>query len=125
MDRKQVSKKDEIILQQLEVIRTMTENNLNRMGADFWGTPAAPGEDAADTPRPGAPRGDRPQGGREENTASSTGNDATEPPAAEAPPPPEKIEDLQAELEGYIGLASVKKEVKNLINMVTELLPVK
>ncbi len=119
MDRRQVSKKDEIILQQLEVIRTMTENNLNRMGADFWGTPAAPGEDAADTPRPGAPRGDRPQGGREESTASSTGNDATEPPAAEAPPPPEKIEDLQAELEGYIGLASVKKEVKNLINMVT------
>ncbi len=113
MDRKQVSKKDEIILQQLEVIRTMTENNLNRTGADFWGTPAAPGE------APAAPQADQPKADRPGNTASSTGNDATEPPEAETPPPPEKIEDLQAELEGYIGLAPVKKEVKNLINMVT------
>lgn len=113
MDRKPVSKKDEIILQQLEVIRTMTENNLNRMGTDFWGSPAAP---EAEKPAEERPREDRPP---EKPTASSTGNDATEPPAAEAPPPPEKIEDLQAELEGYIGLASVKKEVKNLINMVT------
>ena len=113
MDRKPVSKKDEIILQQLEVIRTMTENNLNRMGTDFWGSPAAP---EAEKPAEERPQVDRPP---EKPTASSTGNDATEPPAAEAPPPPEKIEDLQAELEGYIGLASVKKEVKNLINMVT------
>ena len=43
MRKKDISKKDEIILQQLEVIRTMTENNLNRMGADFWGEPAASG----------------------------------------------------------------------------------
>ncbi len=113
MDRKPVSKKDEIILQQLEVIRTMTENNLNHMGTDFWGSPAAP---EAEKPAEERPQADRPP---EKPTASSTGNDATEPPAAEAPPPPEKIEDLQAELEGYIGLASVKKEVKNLINMVT------
>ena len=113
MDRKPVSKKDEIILQQLEAIRTMTENNLNRMGTDFWGSPAAP---EAEKPAEERPQADRPP---EKPTASSTGNDATEPPAAEAPPPPEKIEDLQAELEGYIGLASVKKEVKNLINMVT------
>ena len=40
-------KKDEIILQQLEVIRTMTEHNLSRMGSDFWGAPApAPGRGA-------------------------------------------------------------------------------
>ena len=32
-----MDKKDEIILQQLDVIRTMTQNNLNRMGSDFWG----------------------------------------------------------------------------------------
>ncbi|WP_295583025.1 AAA family ATPase, partial [uncultured Oscillibacter sp.] len=37
----------------------------------------------------------------------------------EAPPPPEKLEDLQAELAGYIGLGAVKREVENLINMVT------
>ena len=34
-----MDKKDEIILQQLDVIRTMTQNNLNRMGSDFWGAP--------------------------------------------------------------------------------------
>ena len=37
----------------------------------------------------------------------------------EAAPPPEKIEDLQAELDGYIGLKAVKEEVRSLINLVT------
>ena len=106
MDHKNISKKDQVILQQLEVIRTMTENNLNRMGSDFWGTPGAP------------LRTDRPaEKEAEKNTAASTGDDSTKAPEAEVPPP-EKIEDLQAELDGYIGLGAVKKEVKNLINMV-------
>ena len=39
--------------------------------------------------------------------------------AAEAETPPEKIEDLLAELDGYIGLTAIKKEVRSLINMVT------
>ena len=39
MDKRDQSKKDEIILRQLEGIRSMTEHNLSRMGADFWGTP--------------------------------------------------------------------------------------
>ena len=34
-----MDKKDEIILQQLDVIRSMTENNMKRMNSDFWGTP--------------------------------------------------------------------------------------
>ena len=34
-----MDKKDQIILQQLDVIRSMTENNVRRMGSDFWGTP--------------------------------------------------------------------------------------
>ena len=33
-----MDKKDQIILQQLDVIRSMTENNVRRMGSDFWGT---------------------------------------------------------------------------------------
>ena len=32
-----MDKKDQIILQQLDVIRSMTENNVRRMGSDFWG----------------------------------------------------------------------------------------
>lgn len=106
MDKRDGSKKDQIILQQLDVIRTMTENNLNRMGTDFWGAPAAP-----------LPKADPPKvpGG---NTAASTGNgDGAPPPATEKQP--EKLEDLRAELEGYIGLSAVKQEVQNLINLVT------
>ena len=113
MDDKRVSKKDQIILQQLEVIRTMTEHNLSRMGTDFWGAPAAP---------PPAPplQVDAPAGGEAPGPtgAASTGDDATKAPEAETPPP-ETMEDLQAELDGYIGLAAVKREVKNLINLVT------
>ena len=35
-----VGKEDYHIPRQLEVIRSMTEHNLSRMGTDFWGTPA-------------------------------------------------------------------------------------
>ena len=114
MDRKQLDKKDEIILRQLDVIRTMTESSLSRMGTDFWGTPAAP---AGEKDKPAAPGADA--SSQPEKTAASAGGSPGTAQAAEAPPPPEKIEDLQAELEGYIGLGSVKREVKNLINLVT------
>ncbi len=89
-----MNNKDDIILQQMELIRTMTENRLNRMGSDFWGKPKR-----EEAPPP-------------EKTAA--------PAAAEEEPipPPENIEDLQAELESYIGLETVKQEVENLINMV-------
>ena len=110
MDPKNISKKDQVILQQLEVIRTMTEHNLNRMGSDFWGAPPAPPLKVDGPEKPQEKQGDA--------TAASTGNDGTKAPEAEVPPP-EKIEDLQAELDSYIGLAAVKKEVRNLINMVT------
>lgn len=113
MDKRNISKKDQIILQQLDVIRTMTENNLSRMGTDFWGHPSAPPEPAAKKDSPLAP----PVSGSGD-AAASTGNDDTQPPASELPPP-EKIDDLLEELDQYIGLSSVKKEVKNLINMVT------
>ena len=53
------SKKDDIILQQLEVIRTMSENNLKRMNSDFWGSPLlTPETPAGKTPEtPAAPDG--------------------------------------------------------------------
>ena len=113
-DQKRLDRKDEIILQQLDVIRTMTENSLSRMGTDFWGAPAAPaGEKAAGGPA--APGKDAPAPSKQASSGDSAGTAQT----AEAPPPVERIEDLQAELEGYIGLSSVKREVKNLINLVT------
>ena len=114
MDKKNISKKDQIILQQLDVIRTMTENNLSRMGSDFWGRPAQPLK--VDTPANPSAGGPAPDGSG--GTAASTGNDDTKAPPTEDNSP-ENIEDLQSELDGYIGLTAIKKEVKNLINMVT------
>lgn len=119
MDPKNISKKDQIILQQLEVIRTMTENNLNRMGTDFWGAPPAAGtkDQGAASGRTDEPAREAPAK-EKDGTAASTGNSESGNLEEEAVPP-EKIEDLQAELDGYIGLETVKKEVRNLINMVT------
>ena len=107
MARKDESKKDQIILQQMEVIRSMTEHNLRRMGTDFWGTPApARPPETAGTSREETPT--VPEKQREpEKTA-----------APEEKTPPEKLEDLLAELDSYIGLEAVKREVRSLTNLV-------
>ena len=98
-----MDKKDEIILQQLDVIRSMTENNLNRMSSDFWGAPKVQ--------QPTAPKKNQPP--TADGTPGSSGETKEEPAQ-----PKEKIEDILAELDGYIGLEAVKEEVHNLINMV-------
>ena len=109
-----MDKKDEIILQQLEVIRTMTERNLRSMGDDFWGTPF---EGVLSPKSPSAP----PSGGKPVGRADgkmpaqpSDGKTAGGQPAAKAekaevvePLPKEDMKDLQAELDSYIGLATV------------------
>ena len=105
-----MDQKDKIILQQLDVIRSMTENSRKRMNSDFWGTPAAPQPSAA----PKAP--EAADNGGEKKAAVSTGQKESEP--EEELPPPEKLEDLLAELDTYIGLDVVKDEVRSLINMV-------
>ena len=102
MDKK--DRKDEIILQQLEVIQTLTEHNLRRMGTDFWGTPKTPGP-SEDPKTPDTPKAPGTEPAAKTESAGET----------EAP----QLEDLQAELESYVGLESVKKEVKNLINLAT------
>ena len=56
-----MDKKDEIILQQLDVIRTMTQNNLNRMGSDFWGTPLTPDAPKSAVPKEAAPKANAPK----------------------------------------------------------------
>ena len=116
-----MDKKDEIILQQLDVIRTMTQNNLNRMGSDFWGAPLTPDAPKSAVPKEVAPKANAPKsadGAKPNKSAASIG--AGEKKEEEAPlPPPEKIEDLKKELDTYIGLGEVKREVNNLINMAT------
>ena len=87
-----MDKKDEIILQQLDVIRSMTERNLRSMNADFWGTPLSPAdktpEKAPDKTPEKAP--DKKSGGPEQQTE------------APEPLPKEDMKDLQAELEDAI-----------------------
>ena len=98
-----MDKKDKIILQQLDVIRSMTENNMKRMNTDFWGTPFE--NVTGDAPKsPAAPAKDAEKKTPPAATASPSGG----VPAEEELPPPEKIEDLLAELDTYIGLAVVK-----------------
>ena len=102
-----MDKKDEIILQQLDVIRSMTERNLRSVNSDFWGTPLSPAEKPGEKAAPKTP-GKAPEkksGGPEQ------------PSEAPEPLPKEDMKDLLAELDGYIGLQTVKEEVHNLINM--------
>ena len=104
-----MDKKDEIILQQLDVIRTMTENGLRRMSNDFWGTPFESVGKQPSTPTTPSSDVSRPK-------VQETQTAAPEPEAEL--PPPEKIEDLLAELDGYVGLSLIKEEVRSLINTV-------
>ena len=111
-----MDKKDQIILQQLDVIRSMTENSMKRMNSDFWGTPFENvGKEPVTPAAPAAPG----KGEEKKNTPpTATAKPGDGKPAEEELPPPEKMEDLMAELDSYIGLGVVKEEVHNLINMV-------
>ena len=101
-----MDRKDELILRQLETIRTMAEHSLNRMGTDFWGNPKAP----ATPVEKKETKLEEKDSGADAQPGAEAGEEAKEP---------EKIEDLKAELDSYIGLEAVKQEVRNLINMVT------
>lgn len=100
-----MDRKDEIILQQMDLIRSMTERNLRSMDADFWGTPLM--EKKTNQP---------PISEKSEKPASQT--QAAKPEEKEEIPPKEKIEDLLAELDSYVGMDAIKTEVRSLINMV-------
>ena len=103
-----MDRKDEIILQQMDLIRSMTERNLRSMDTDFWGTPFM--EKKTDPP-PKPDKSEKPQ-----KPAPQT--QAEKPGEKEEIPPKEKIEDLLAELDSYVGMDAIKEEVRSLINMV-------
>lgn len=100
-----MDRKDEIILQQMDLIRSMTERNLRSMDTDFWGTPLM--EKKTNQP---------PISEKSEKPASQT--QAAKPEEKEEISPKEKIEDLLAELDSYVGMDAIKTEVRSLINMV-------
>ena len=103
-----MDRKDEIILQQMDLIRSMTERNLRSMDMDFWGTPLMENRTA------------RPQKTEktEKPEKAAPQTQAAKPEEKEEIPPKEKIEDLLAELDSYVGMDAIKTEVRSLINMV-------
>ena len=114
-----MDKKDEIIALQLDVIKKMTENNIRRLSDDIWGTArgtktTAKNETPVSPAKPADPTIDPPM-----TKASDGGDGGSITESTEKLPPKENIEDLQKELDSYIGLEGIKKEVRNLINMAT------
>ena len=101
-----MDRKDEIILQQMDLISSMTERNLRSMDTDFWGAPFM--EKKTEKPA------EKPE--KTEKPAEKT--QAEKPAEEEKIPPKESIEDLLAELDGYVGMDAIKEEVRSLINMV-------
>ena len=93
-----LDRKDEIIQLQMDVISQMTRSNLRRIADDLWSGQAAP-------PAPSAAPQPETAAGKDEGLSQT--------------PPAETLEDLRRELEGYIGLTSVKREVESLINLVS------
>ena len=109
-----MDKRDEIILQQLDVIREMTERNMRRVGEDIWGRGQGIDINGANIGKQGAKGAQKTSGASgapkaddagAPKTAASTGQG--NPPVNDPPPPPkENIDDLRAELDSYIGLGA-------------------
>ena len=120
-------KKDEIISLQLDIIKKMTENNIRRLSDDIWGASRGNQKKNEQSPKKDEPAkpitGENiPSQSEDKNnlTKASDTSDANPPEENEEDiPPKEDIDDLRRELDTYIGLEEVKKEVKNLINMAT------
>ena len=127
MSNDQDSRREEIIRLQHEIIRQMTGKNLERVGEDLFGgggdlidsLPLTPPPGFPEIPqidfsgKPGANPADHIDG-----TKQTSGQEAARPKAPEAPPK-EDIAKLREELNSLIGLDLVKREVDNLINLVT------
>ena len=127
MSNDQDSRREEIIRLQHEIIRQMTGKNLERVGEDLFGG----GGDLIDslplTPPPGFPEipqidfSGKPGANPADHidvTKQKSGQEAAPAKAPEAPPK-EDIAKLREELNSLIGLDLVKREVDNLINLVT------
>ena len=102
-------RKDDIISEQLEVIRTLTERNLKGVSLDLEEALRDPFEktDGVAPERDG--KKDAPDAKSEEATAGGKKSEEADDV--------ESMESLSAELDSYIGLSEVKKEVKGLINL--------
>lgn len=105
--------KDRMIEKQLEVIKTLTRNNMRSLASDLFGNP---GKEEMSNLDKELSKIERELAEKEAYQSAKAGAKETEKDKEEAPP--EKIEDLLSELHSYIGLDSIKKEVESLVNMV-------
>jgi len=120
--------RDEIIRTQMDLISTLVNNNLRNLADDIWGKPApkapkapkaASDSDAWAKPKPTQSSAPKPASPAPKAPAAEPAKATQGEQAAEEETPPENIEDLKAELNELIGLDGVKREVNNLINIVT------
>lgn len=102
-----MERKDEIIRLQNEIMQGLLDQRMRLIGEDLWGMPA-----------PAAPEKPRRQTSAPEKDAGAQAPAAAaaEKQADEAPP--ENIDDLKQELQGYIGLTVIKEEVDKLIHWI-------
>ena len=112
-------KRDEIIRTQLDVIETLIQNNMRRVADDFWGAPAQPASGSGAKEAQGKVNPPKKVPEKADVPKQSTEKAPAQDNAEQEPLPVENIEDLKAELNALIGLDGVKREVNNLINMVT------
>ena len=113
------SRKDEIIKLQNEIIQSMARRNLTSVYNDFFPAsrvdiPSLEKEKEQDKP----PRPSDQILAGNDGTAASTGNGKTTSDAKPQEVPKEKLEDLLAELNGYIGLDTVKEEIDTLVHWI-------
>ncbi len=92
---------------QLDLIKHMTQQNVKRLSDDIWGM-----QDKITGDGKAPAKAEEPQAKKKADDGS--GAEVKKEEKAEEP---EKIEDLMKELDGYIGLGEVKKEVKSLTNV--------
>ncbi len=112
--------KDKLIQMQGELIRTMTEHNLRRITDDFWESTTINLDELqkeleARTAAIGRPE----QTLIDQKEKISTEVETLDEQTGKEEVTKETIDDLKAELQSYVGLAHIKDEVQDLINLVT------
>ena len=93
-----MNRKDEIIALQNEIMQGMIGRQMQRTGLDLWGR---------------SQEAEKPVQKEEKKEAVK----AEKAPISQDMPP-ESIDDLKKELQGYIGLSAIKEEVDRLINWI-------
>ena len=96
-----LDKRDEIILQQLDVIREMTERNMRRVGDDIWGRGQGIDINGANAGKQGAKGAQKTSGASGAPKSDDAGTPKTAASAGQGnppvndPPPPPKLPDGQ------------------------------